>query len=191
MNKPRIIWMTGLSGAGKSTLAKALQARFTSHKMSSFILDGDALRKGLNSDLGFSPDARKENMRRVKEVCKLFVEAGISPIVALISPYREDRNILRHDLKDYGFMEVYVKCSMVECERRDPKGLYKMARGGSIANFTGVSDVYEYPLDPELELDTECQDLKACLDSLWVYLYPETRSSHRIPNDPGGNLINY
>ena len=190
MDNPRIIWMTGLSGSGKSTLAKALQTRLNSHKIPSFILDGDALRKGLNSDLDFTPYARKENMRRVKEVSKLFVEAGISPIVALISPYREDRNSLRHDLKDYGFIEVYVKCSIEACEKRDPKGLYKMARGGSITNFTGVSDTYECPLDPELVLDTECKDLIACLDNLWTYLCLEVNSNGSITNNPG-SLISY
>jgi adenylylsulfate kinase len=162
--------MTGLSGSGKSTLAKGLQDRFERCKINSFILDGDVLRSGLNSDLDFTRNARRENVRRVTEISKLFSDAGIIPIVALISPYLEDRTNVRIALRDYGYMEVYIKCPIHVCERRDPKGLYKKARNGSISNFTGISDVFDPPLDPEIVLDTEHSTYIDCLNDLWYFL---------------------
>jgi len=160
--------MTGLSGSGKSTLAKGLQAKFACCETNSFILDGDVLRNGLNSDLGFSRNDRSENIRRVMEIAKLFSEAGVVPIVALISPYQENRHTVRMALKDYGYTEIYVKCPLEICESRDPKGLYKMARNRVISNFTGISDPFEPPLCPDIVIDTEYNSYVECINELWL-----------------------
>jgi len=166
MDKNLIIWMTGLSGSGKSTLAKGLYTEFARRKMRSFILDGDILRKGINSDLDFSHAGRRENIRRVAEIAALFAEAGIIPIIAVISPYEEDRRQARVRLQQYGYLEVYVKCPVNICEGRDPKGLYKKARENKIARFTGISDVYEIPATPAVVIDTEQDDYATSLDKL-------------------------
>lgn len=168
--KSCVIWFTGLSAAGKSTIANAL-CHFLHHQgIRSYVLDGDNIRHGLNKDLGFSPKDRKENIRRIGEVAKLFVDAGLIAITAFISPFREDRNIVRALLKEDEFIEVYVKCTIDECERRDPKGIYKKARLGQIKEFTGISSPYEEPINPELVLDTELHSLQECITLLFSYL---------------------
>lgn len=148
------IWLTGFSGSGKSTIAKALERELVTHAQYCFILDGDNIRHGLNRDLGFSADDRKENIRRIAEVSQLFNAAGMIAITAFISPYRADRDMARAIVGSDNFLEVHVCTPLDVCELRDPKNLYKKARAGQITQFTGVSDPYEEPLAPALQLDT-------------------------------------
>lgn len=148
------IWLTGLSGSGKSTIAVELEHALLENKHLAYILDGDNIRHGLNKNLGFSPEDRTENIRRIGEVAKLFTDANMITITAFISPYRQDRDNVRKLLKDGEFVEVYVKCPLEVCEQRDTKGLYKKARTGEIKEFTGISAPYEEPLNPELTIDT-------------------------------------
>ena len=148
------IWLTGLSGSGKSTIAVELEHALIENRHQAYILDGDNIRHGLNKNLGFSPEDRTENIRRIGEVAKLFTEAGIITITAFISPYREDRDAVRKLLNNGEFIEVYVKCPLDVCEERDTKGLYKKARAGEVKDFTGISAPYEEPLNPELTIDS-------------------------------------
>lgn len=148
------IWLTGLSGSGKSTIAVELEHALLENKHLAYILDGDNIRHGLNKNLGFSPEDRTENIRRIGEVAKLFTDANMIAITAFISPYRQDRDNVRKLLKDGEFVEVYVKCPLEVCEQRDTKGLYKKARAGEVKEFTGISAPYEEPLNPELTIDT-------------------------------------
>jgi bifunctional enzyme CysN/CysC len=168
-----VLWFTGLSGAGKTTLAKAVRARLPSY---SFILDGDDLREGLNQDLGFAEAHRLENVRRVAEVAKLMVKAGVLPIVALISPSRQGRALAR-GIIGQGFTEIFIHAPLAVCEERDPKGLYAKARRGEIRYFTGIDAPYEPPLAPELMIDTVCNSVEACADKvLGFYGLPSLRS---------------
>jgi len=165
--KPAVVWFTGLSGSGKSTLADALQARLRSeYEALVYQLDGDVIRRGLNSDLDFSPAGRKENIRRIGEVARLFYDAGLIVLTAFISPYRVDRDFVRGLLPEGGFLEVYVNAPLEVCEARDVKGLYRQARAGKIPQFTGISAPYEAPLQPELVLNTAEVDLERCLEQL-------------------------
>lgn len=164
------IWMTGLSGSGKSTLAVALEKTLWSRGVRSFVLDGDNIRHGLNKDLGFSPEDRNENIRRIGEVAKLFTDAGVINITAFISPYRADRDQVRALMANGDFIEVYLDCPLEVCEHRDPKGLYKKARAGQIPEFTGVSAPYEPPLNAEVTLDTSRQSEAESLATLLRYL---------------------
>ena len=148
------IWLTGLSGPGKSTIAVELEHVLTENRHQAYILDGDNIRHGLNKNLGFSPEDRTENIRRIGEVAKLFTDAGIISITAFISPYRDDRDAVRKLLNEGEFIEVYVKCPLDVCEERDTKGLYKKARVGEVKDFTGISAPYEEPHNPELTIDT-------------------------------------
>jgi adenylylsulfate kinase len=148
------IWFTGLSGSGKSTLAVALEKSLWDLGVRSFVLDGDNVRHGLNKDLGFSPEDRNENIRRIGEVANLFTEAGVINATAFISPYRADRDQVRALMKEGDFIEVFVDCPLEVCEQRDPKGLYKKARAGEIPEFTGISAPYEEPTNPELTVNT-------------------------------------
>lgn len=151
---PRCIWLTGLSGSGKSTVANALDATLHANGLKAFLLDGDNVRHGLNKDLGMTEADRSENIRRVGEVAKLMVDAGLVVICAFISPYKRDRQMVR-SIFDHGkFMEVYLETPLAVCEERDPKGLYKKARAGVIKQFTGISDPYEIPENPEVVIDT-------------------------------------
>lgn len=149
-----VLWLTGLSGAGKSTLAHAVAEHLYWKKCQSFVLDGDAMRQGLCADLGFSREARAENIRRVGETAKLFLEAGAIVLVALISPARLDRQRVRTMLPTGDFIEIYCKCPLEICEQRDVKGLYRRARSGEISEFTGISAPYEYPQHAELVIET-------------------------------------
>ncbi len=168
-----LIWLTGLSGAGKSTTAFALD-EFLYHKgIRSYVLDGDNIRHGLNRDLGFSPQDRSENIRRVAEVGKLLVDAGIVTITSLISPYRKDRDLARALFDPGHFVEVYVKCPLSVCEERDPKGLYQKARDGKILEFTGISSPYEEPLAPEIVLKTDRLNSQDAVETIWKYLVQE------------------
>ncbi|KAB2833080.1 MAG: adenylyl-sulfate kinase [Candidatus Brocadia sp.] len=148
------IWLTGLSGSGKSTIAVEIEHALLENKHQAYILDGDNIRYGLNKNLGFSPDDRTENIRRIGEVAKLFTDANIITITAFISPYRQDRDNVRKLLKEGEFIEVYIKCPLDVCEQRDTKGLYKKARAGEVKEFTGISAPYEEPLNPEIMIDT-------------------------------------
>jgi adenylylsulfate kinase len=151
------VWLTGLSGSGKSTIANLMEKALWERGVRSFVLDGDNVRHGLNKDLGFSPKDRTENIRRIGEVAALFTDAGVVNITAFISPYRADRDIARKAMPEGCFIEVYVQCELDECEKRDPKGLYKKARAGEIPEFTGISAPYEAPEKPELVVDTTGQ----------------------------------
>jgi adenylylsulfate kinase len=154
-HKSGLVWFTGLSASGKSTIAHAVEKELHDRGIRTYVLDGDNVRHGLNSNLGFSPEDRKENIRRIGEVAKLMADAGVVVFTAFISPYREDRDTVRKLFEGDHFYEVFVKCSLEECENRDPKGLYKKARAGIIKNYTGIDSPYEEPLAPELVVDTE------------------------------------
>jgi adenylylsulfate kinase len=150
-----VIWFTGLSASGKSTIAHHVEKKLYGQGTRAYVFDGDNIRHGLNSDLDFSKPGRKENIRRIVEVSKLFVDAGIVVLTAFITPMREQRDFLRNQFKGTKFIEVYVKCSIEECLRRDPKGLYKKARMGLIPEYTGISSPFEEPDKPDLILDTQ------------------------------------
>jgi adenylylsulfate kinase len=160
--KGATLWFTGLSGSGKSTVAVALEQVLLNQGKLSYRLDGDNIRLGINKNLGFSADDRKENIRRVGEVSKLFADAGVLVLSSFISPYREDRDTVRalHDAAGLPFIEVFVDCALAEAEKRDPKGLYKKARAGEIKNFTGIDDPYEVPQKPEIHLHSDTQSLE-------------------------------
>lgn len=158
--KGGVIWFTGLSGSGKSTLAHRIEELLFERGHLCFILDGDNIRHGLNKNLGFSPEDREENIRRIGEVSKLFTDAGLITMTAFISPYRADRDKARSLLEKEDFIEVYVKVPLEVAEERDPKGLYKKARAGEIKEFTGISAPYEEPLSPELVIDTSEHNLE-------------------------------
>lgn len=162
-HKGAVLWFTGLSGSGKSTLAHAVEARLHQMGVHTYVLDGDNVRHGLCGDLGFSDIARRENIRRIAEVAKLFADAGIVAMTAFISPFREDRAVARELLGD-DFHEIYCACSIEVCESRDVKGLYKRARAGEIRDFTGISSPYEEPLAPELTVDTGALSLDTCVE---------------------------
>jgi len=150
-----VLWFTGLSGSGKSTVANEVAHKLHDREKLAYILDGDNIRHGLNKDLGFSPEDRKENIRRISEVANLFADAGLITITAFISPYAKDRNFCRELTGEDRFLEIYVKASLETCEKRDPKGMYKKARAGKIKEFTGINAPYEEPEKPELITDTD------------------------------------
>lgn len=165
-----ILWLTGLSGAGKSTLAHAIECQLFELNCSTFVFDGDNVRHGLCSDLGFSQQDREENIRRVGEMAKLFTEAGIIAITAFISPFCADRERVRALMAPEDFIEVYCNCSVKVCEERDVKGLYAKVRQGLIPEFTGISSPYEAPINPELSLDTDKLSLAECVEQVLTYL---------------------
>jgi adenylylsulfate kinase len=154
-HKSCVVWFTGLPSSGKSTIASKVEHQLHNRGVRTYLLDGDNVRHGLNSNLGFSPQDREENIRRIGEVAKLFVDAGMITFVAFISPYSKDRERARKLLEDGEFIEVYVKCPVEVCEQRDPKGQYQKAKKGEIKEFTGVSAPYEEPLNPEIILETD------------------------------------
>ncbi len=169
-HRSALLWFTGLSGSGKSTLAHAVEARLYDLGVRSYVLDGDNVRTGLNKDLGLSPHDRKENIRRTAEVAKLMVDAGILAFAAFIAPYRESREFIRELMKDCPYFECYVKCSLEVCRQRDPKGLYKKASTGEIANMTGISDPYEEPVSPDLIIPTDHLQLEEAVDLVIEFL---------------------
>ena len=162
------LWFTGLSGSGKSTVAVALEEALYLRGKLAYRLDGDNIRLGINKNLGFSAEDRKENIRRIGEVAKLFVDCGVIVLTSFISPYRSDRDIARqlHAASDMAFIEVHVDCALAEAEKRDPKGLYKKARAGEIKNFTGIDDPYEAPEKPEIHLHTDRMTLQQEVDMI-------------------------
>jgi len=165
-HKSAVLWFTGLSGSGKSTLAHAVEERLYTMNCRTFVLDGDNVRHGLCSDLGFSAEDRKENIRRIGEVAKLITEAGVVVATAFISPFKADRNVVRNLLPHGDFIEIFCDCSLEVCEERDVKGLYKKARAGEIPEFTGISSPYESPDNPELIVDTGTNTLDECTDKV-------------------------
>jgi adenylyl-sulfate kinase len=164
--KPLCLWLTGLSGSGKSTLANAIEKKLNSLKKHTYILDGDNLRYGLNSDLDFTRADRNENIRRTAEVSKLMVDAGLIVIVGLISPYIKERSWVRSLFKKDQFYEIYISTSLSECEKRDTKGFYQKARLGEIKNFTGISSPYEAPSNPDVSIDTTNLSIQSCVDRI-------------------------
>jgi len=169
-HKSVVLWFTGLSGSGKSTLAHALEEKLFNMGFRTFVLDGDNVRHGLNSNLGFSETDRSENIRRISEVSKLMLEAGLIVMTAFISPFKEDRNEARALIAKDNFIEIYCKASMETCEKRDVKGLYKKARAGEIKNYTGIDSPYEAPVNPELIIDTDQETLDYSVSKIMNYL---------------------
>ncbi|WP_091013163.1 MULTISPECIES: adenylyl-sulfate kinase [Paenibacillus] len=169
-HKSCVLWLTGLSGSGKSTISVALEKVLHDRGMRTYVLDGDNLRHGLNVNLGFKPEDRKENIRRVGEVSKLFVDAGLIVLAAFISPYTEDRENVRSLFEPGEFVEIFVKCPVEECIKRDTKGLYEKAIKGEIINFTGISAPYEEPINPELIVETDKQSFHDCVNIVVDYL---------------------
>jgi adenylylsulfate kinase len=165
-HKSTILWFTGLSGAGKSTLANAVESRLHARGCHTFVIDGDNVRHGLCGDLGFSATDRTENIRRVGEVAKLFIEAGVITLTAFISPFRADRDRVRTMVNGGEFFEIYCKADLEVCEGRDVKGLYQKARAGVISDFTGISSPYEAPEAPEVVVETGAKSLEVCVDEV-------------------------
>jgi len=168
-----VLWFTGLSGSGKSTLAHALEEKLFNKGCKTFVLDGDNVRYGLNSNLDFSDNDRKENIRRVGEVAKLMLESGLIVMTAFISPFREDRAAVRNLISNSDFIEIYCKASLKTCEERDVKGLYKRARAGEIKNYTGIDSPYEAPENPELIIDTDKETLDESVSKIYNFLERE------------------
>lgn len=168
--KPCMVWFTGLSGAGKSTVANALDRLLFDQGKHTYLLDGDNVRHGLNRDLGFSDTDRIENIRRIGEVGKLFVDAGLIVLSAFISPFRSDRQMVRTLFPAGEFIEVHISTSLEVCEQRDPKGLYQKARRGQIKNFTGIDSAYEAPVDPELIIDAGSLSVEEAAAQIYRYL---------------------
>ncbi|MFP4018662.1 MAG: adenylyl-sulfate kinase, partial [Bacteroidales bacterium] len=169
-HKGIVVWMTGLSACGKSTIATELQKKLFEMNCNVFILDGDNVRHGLNSNLGFSPEDREENIRRIGEVAHLFAESGTITITSFISPYKNDRDRARKLNEPGDFLEVYVKAPLSVCEKRDPKGLYKKARQGIIPEFTGISAPYEEPENPEILIETDKLNLEESVEKIIHYM---------------------
>ncbi len=169
-HKSAIIWFTGLSGAGKSTLAHALEEALHQQRYSTFVLDGDKVRHGLCADLDFSDEDRNENIRRIGEVSRLMLESGVIVLTAFISPFREDRRSVRRLFEQDEFIEVYCDCTLEVCEKRDVKGIYKRARKGEIAHFTGISSPYEIPERPEITIHTDRESLDESVQQIAQYL---------------------
>ncbi len=165
-----ILWFTGLSGAGKSTIAHRLEERLFENAIRTYVLDGDNVRTGLNKGLGFSAEDREENIRRIGQVAKLFVDAGLVALTAFISPYKKDRAVARSLVGNDEFVEIYVKCPLETCEQRDVKGLYEKARLGEIKGFTGIDDPYEEPESPEIILETDKVNLEQCVERILNFL---------------------
>jgi len=168
--RPCILWFTGLSGSGKSTVANAVEAKLNERGFHTYLLDGDNIRRGLNAKLGFSDEDRIENIRRIGEVAKLFVDAGTIVLSAFISPFQEDRDRVRELVEEREFIEVYIDTPIEVCESRDPKGLYKKARNGEIPDFTGISSPYEAPTQAEIHVKNSELSIDACADTIIDYL---------------------
>jgi adenylylsulfate kinase len=168
--RSKVIWLTGLSGSGKSTIGLALEKRLFQENFIAQLLDGDNIRSGINKNLGFSEEDRKENIRRIAEIAKLYLSSGIITINSFISPTAETRNIAKEIVGDGDFLEIYINAPMATCESRDVKGLYKKARAGEIQGFTGVNQAYEEPENPALELRTDLLGVDEAVDTLFTFL---------------------
>ena len=168
-----LIWFTGLSGSGKSTLANLVEKKLFEIGVKTYSLDGDNIRKGINSDLTFAPEDRTENIRRIAEISNLMIDAGLVVLAAFVSPYKKDRENIRTIVKDVNFVEVYINTSVEECERRDVKGLYKKARAGEIKNMTGISAPYEVPEQPDIEINTERESIEISVEKIIDFITPK------------------
>ena len=165
-----LLWFTGLSGSGKSTLANLVEMELHKKGVSTFSLDGDNIRQGINKDLSFAPEDRTENIRRIAEIGHLMVEAGVVTLAAFVSPYIEDRENIKNIVGVDNFVEIYINTSLKECERRDVKGLYKKARAGEIKNMTGISAPYEAPTNPDIEIVTDHQDVETSVQTILDFI---------------------
>ncbi|MFL0798309.1 MAG: adenylyl-sulfate kinase [Cellvibrionaceae bacterium] len=181
--KPCILWFTGLSGAGKSTISNAVEVELHRRGYHTYLLDGDNVRHGLNKDLGFSDSDRIENIRRIGEAAKLFVDAGLVVLTAFISPFRSDRRLVRDLVGEGEFVEIFVDTPLSVCEERDPKGMYKKARAGEIKNFTGIDSAYEAPEKPEVVIDTAAMSVPECVTKIVDFLLAKG-----VLARPGDNL---
>ena len=169
-HKSVILWFTGLSGSGKSTIANTLEVVLHRLSIRTYLLDGDNIRHGLNKDLGFSDTDRTENIRRIGEVAKLFIDSGTMALTTFISPFRDDRKIVRDLVEEKDFVEIYVQCPLDVCEQRDVKGLYERARKGEIKKFTGIDSPYESPINPEITIDTSVDSVDDAVNKILSYL---------------------
>jgi len=174
-HKSHLIWFTGLSGSGKSTIANQLEKELFLKGIKTYTLDGDNIRKGINKDLTFSPEDRTENIRRIGEISKLLLDAGLVVIAVFISPYKKDRENVKNINKEFNFLEIFVNTSVEECERRDVKGLYKKARAGIIKNMTGISAPYEAPVNPDIEINTEIETVANSVQKILKILTPKLK----------------
>jgi len=179
-SKAFTIWLTGLSASGKSTIANEIEAWIYGEKIQAYVLDGDNTRSGINKDLTFSDADRTENIRRVAEICKLFNDAGVIAIAALISPFEKDRRMARNIIGDNDFIEIFIDCSLSECIKRDPKGLYKLALEGQINDFTGINSPYEPPQAPALHLHTDINSIDECIRLVKNYLINKMKFAENI-----------
>lgn len=175
--RPVILWFTGLSGSGKSTLADRVEQELHQQGFKTYLLDGDNIRHGLNNNIDFTDEGRRENIRRIGEVAKLFLDAGIIVLTAFISPFREDRDKVRQLVNEGEFIEIHVDCPLEVCEQRDVKGLYAKARKGEIPNFTGISSPFETPLQAEITVHTDTEALDACVNKILDYTYNRIKTS--------------
>ena len=169
-HKAYLLWFTGFSGSGKSTLANLVEVALFEMGLSTYILDGDNIRQGINKDLTFAPEDRTENLRRIGEISHLMIDAGVLTLAAFVSPYIKDREMVRDIVGAENFIEIFINTSLVECERRDVKGLYKKARTGEIKNMTGISAPYETPLNPNLEVVTDTQTIEESLRTILEFI---------------------
>lgn len=170
-----LIWYTGLSGSGKSTIANLVEQELFKLDVKTYILDGDNIRKWINNDLTFSPEDRSENIRRIGEIANLMVDAGLVVLAAFVSPYKKDREKVRNVVKDINFMEIFIKTSLEECERRDVKGLYSKAKIGKINDMTGISAPYEVPENPDIEIDTEKLTIEQSVQQIIAFIKPKLK----------------
>ena len=170
---PLLLWFTGLSGSGKSTLANAVEDHLFKNDLTTYILDGDNIRSGLNSDLAFTEESRKENIRRIGEVSKLFLDAGTITLTAFISPFIDDREMVKKLVGVSNFIEIFVDCPLEICEQRDVKGLYKKARKGEIRNFTGIDSPFETPEDPDVYVNTHEKSIEQCTSDIIQFILPK------------------
>ena len=173
----KILWFTGLSGSGKSTIANGVELALNEQGFKTYLLDGDNVRLGLNNDLGFSDKDRVENIRRIREVAKLMLDAGLIVLCAFVSPFRKDRDALREVVNEEDFVEIFVNCPLEVCEERDVKGLYKKARAGLIKDFTGISSAFEAPINPEIILNTKELSLEKCVEKILSLLLQKIQKS--------------
>lgn len=170
-----LLWFTGLSGSGKSTIANVVEQKLFEKGVKTYTLDGDNIRKGINSDLTFAPEDRTENIRRIAEISNLMIDAGVVTLAAFVSPYKKDRLNIKNIVKDDNFVEIYINTSVEECERRDVKGLYKKARAGEIKNMTGISAPYEAPENPDIEIKTEEVSVEDAANKIVEYILPKLK----------------
>jgi len=173
-----LIWFTGLSGSGKSTIANLVEYELHKQNIKTYALDGDNIRKELNSDLTFSPEDRTENIRRIAEIANLMIDAGLVVLAAFVSPYKKDRDHIKNIVKGTNFIEIYINTSVEECERRDVKGLYKKARAGEIKNMTGISAPYEVPENPDIEIKTKEKSVEDSVKKIIEYITPKLKLNY-------------